>query len=86
MRTVSQSEALRSFPSLLEEVKNHSVVILGEDRELGVLISMEDFELIRKTKSKQLLELCDTISDEVAGKAKMYSLSLEDVEKELLAD
>ncbi len=86
MRTVSQSEALQSFPSLLEEVKDHSVVICGEDRELGVLVSMEDFEIIRRTKSQQLLDLCDTMNEEIAVKAKMYGMSLEDVQKELLAD
>jgi PHD/YefM family antitoxin component YafN of YafNO toxin-antitoxin module len=86
MRTVSQSEALKSFPTLLEETKVHPVVICEDERELGALISMEDYKVMRQAKAKNFLALCNELSQKVALQAEKDGVTLEDLEKELLAD
>ncbi len=86
MRTVSQSEALKSFPTLLEETKVHPVVICEDERELGVLVSMEDYKVMRQAKAKNFLDLCDELGRKFEFQAKREGISLEELEKELLAD
>jgi hypothetical protein len=86
MRVVSEADAMQSLPSLLQEVKTHSVVIRQGEEELGALVSMDDYEIVRRANIERFLKLCDQIGNEIAAKAKEQRVPLEEVQRHLLSD
>ena len=86
MRVVSESDAMQSLPSLLKEVKTQAVVISDGKEELGALVSMEDYELVRRANVKSSLKLCDRMGEEIATKAAEQGVPLEEVQRYLLSD
>jgi prevent-host-death family protein len=86
MRTVAQSEAIATLPALLDEVERQPVVISREGQEVAALVSMKDYELVRKANVKSLLELCDRMGEQIAARAKEEGKSVEEVQRYLLCD
>jgi prevent-host-death family protein len=86
MRTVAQSEAIATLPKLLDEVERQSVVISREGQEVAALVSMKNYELVRKANIKAFLELCDQMGDEIAAKAAEEGIPVEEVQRYLLSD
>jgi PHD/YefM family antitoxin component YafN of YafNO toxin-antitoxin module len=86
MRTVAQSEAIATLPALLDEIERQSVVISREGHEVGALVSMKNYELVRRANIKRFLELCDRTGAEIAAKAKEQGVPLEEVQRYLLSD
>lgn len=86
MRTVTPTEASTSLPRLLEEAKDNAVVICDDKNELGALVSMEDYEIVRRAKAKRLLASFDDLHAAIAQRAEADGMSLDEVEQRLLAD
>ena len=51
MQTVTTDEAMQKLPDLLREVKSRAVVIRDGDRPVGALVSMDDYEVVRKAQA-----------------------------------
>jgi prevent-host-death family protein len=86
MRTVAQSEVAATLPKLLDEVERQPVVISRDGREVGALVSMKSYELVRQANIKRFLELCNEMGDEIAAKAAEQGTPLAEVRRYLLSD
>jgi hypothetical protein len=81
MRVVSESDAIQSLPSLLKEVSTHAVVIREGDEDLGAIVSMEDYEVIRKSKIERLLRTMDDLGAKIRERAAADGLTPDDLMK-----
>jgi PHD/YefM family antitoxin component YafN of YafNO toxin-antitoxin module len=62
MRTVSQSDAVASLPALIDDLKYQPVVIERNGKEVAVMVTPEEYELIRRQKIQRLFDSMDAIS------------------------
>ncbi len=62
MRTVSATEAKRRLPALLEAAQREPVMIRRHNRD--VIVSLEDYESIRRNHIAEFQKLCDRIGAE----------------------
>jgi PHD/YefM family antitoxin component YafN of YafNO toxin-antitoxin module len=83
MRVVSESDAMQSLPSLLKEVKIHSVEIRDGEEMLGAIVSKEDYEIVRKAKVARLLAAMDRLGEAMREEAAQKGISLDDLERML---
>lgn len=81
MRVVSESDAIQTLPSLLKEVRTQSVVIRDGEEELAALVSMEDYEIVRKVKADRLFGLMDGLGDQIRTRAAADGLTPDDLMK-----
>ena len=75
MRVVSESDVMEELPSLLEEIKTHAVVISDGEEELGALVSMEDYEIVRKAKVDRLFHAMDEFGEQIRVRAAADGLT-----------
>jgi hypothetical protein len=50
-------------PSLLRGVDQQAIVVCDGDRELAVIVSTNEYELIRQAKIDGFLQACDTMAE-----------------------
>ncbi len=81
MRVVSETDAIESFPSLLRQADQHSVVVRDGDRELGAIVSMEDFEVVRKARADRAIRAMEVLGESLRKAAAEEGISPEDLEK-----
>ena len=81
MRVVSESDAMQSLPSLLKEISTEAIVICDGDENLGAIISMEDYEVIRKIKIERLLRTMDELGAKIRERAAADGLTPDDLIK-----
>ena len=81
MRVVSESDAVQTLPSLLKEVKTQSVVIRDGEEELAALVSMEDYEIVRRAKAEKLFDLMDEFGGQIRTRAAADGLTPDDLMK-----
>jgi len=81
MRVVSEADAIQTLPSLLKEVQMQPVVIRDGEEEVAALVSMEDYELVRKAKSEQLSASMDRLGDQIRTRAAADGLTPDDLIK-----
>jgi PHD/YefM family antitoxin component YafN of YafNO toxin-antitoxin module len=62
MRTVSQSDAVATLPMLIDEVQTQPVAIERNGEEVAVIVTPEEYELIRGRKIQLLLDSMDAIA------------------------
>lgn len=86
MRTVSQDEASQRLPDLLREANRQSVVICEAERELGALISMEDYEIVRAARRREFDRICAETSANVAAHAAELGISVDELTAQLLEE
>jgi hypothetical protein len=79
MRVVSEADAIQTLPSLLKEVRTQSVVIRDGEEELAALVSMEDYELVRKAKTEKLFALMDEMGSQIRTRAAGEGLTPDDL-------
>jgi PHD/YefM family antitoxin component YafN of YafNO toxin-antitoxin module len=63
MRVVSEADAIQSLPSLLREVDRQAIVVCDGERELGVIVSVKEYELMRQAKISGFLQACDAMAE-----------------------
>ena len=80
MQTVTTSEAMRKLPDLLREVKSNSVVIQDGDQSVGAIVSMDDYQVVRKAKVEQALKAIDDLGEVLRREAEREGISLEELE------
>jgi prevent-host-death family protein len=77
MRAVSATEAKRRLPALLDVAQREPVVIRRRNRNVAVIVSVEDYESIRRNHIADFEKTCDRIGAEAVRR---------DMTEEILAD
>ncbi len=81
MTTVQQDEAQRSFADCIAETANGPVLLENDGRAVAALISMQDFEIVRKANAEKLLAAFDELGAECRAAAAAEGISLDGLEK-----
>ncbi|HEX4007649.1 MAG TPA: type II toxin-antitoxin system Phd/YefM family antitoxin [Acidobacteriaceae bacterium] len=68
MRSVSATEAKQNFAAVLDSAQRGPVVIRRHDREIAAVVSIEDYERIRKTHVEDFLALTERTGQEAAAR------------------
>ncbi len=83
MQTVSQTEAMQKLPELLRDAKSNAVVISDGDEPLGAIVSMDDYEVVRRAKIDNSLTAMNDLGAILRREAAREGISLDDLEKML---
>jgi PHD/YefM family antitoxin component YafN of YafNO toxin-antitoxin module len=83
---VSESEAMQNLPALVDKVRDESVIITDDGADMCAIVSMNDYELIRKVKNERLFAAMDSLGREVRENAAKQGISIEEVARMLDAD
>ena len=83
MQTVSQTEAMQKLPELLREARSSAVVIRDGDEPVGAIVSMDDYEVVRKAKIEKALKAMDDLGGLLRREATREGISLDDLENML---
>jgi hypothetical protein len=83
LSVVTEADVIEKLPSLLEEVKSRAVIISDGDNDLGVLISMEDFQFVRRAKADRFLSAMHDFGKELRDAAAEEGVSVDELEKML---
>ncbi len=59
MQTVSATEAKQNFAAILDQVQSGPILIRRHDREVAVLISLEEYERSRQLRIAELNRLVE---------------------------
>jgi hypothetical protein len=65
----------------LRQADQHSVVVRDGDRELGAIVSMEDFQLVRKARVDRAIRAMEVLGESLREAAAEEGISPEDLEK-----
>ena len=68
MKAVSEAEAKRRFPELLQTAQREPVMIRRQDRDVAVIVSAEKYEKIRRINVADLTHLMDRIGAQAAAR------------------
>jgi hypothetical protein len=77
MQTVTTDEAMQKLPDLLREVGSRAVVIRDGDQAVGALVSMDDYQVVRKA---QALKAMRDLGGLLRREAEHAGISLEELE------
>ena len=68
MRSVSATEAKQNFAAVLDSAQRGPIVIRRHDREVAAVVSIEDYERIRRSHIEDFLQLTDRVGKEAAAR------------------
>ena len=80
MQTVTTDEAMQKLPDLLREVKSRAVVIRDGDQAVGAIVSMDDYQVVRKAQVEQALKAMNDLGNVLRREAEHEGVSLEELE------
>jgi len=80
MQTVTTDEAMQRLPDLLREVKSRAVIIRDGDQPVGAIVSMDDYQLVRKAQVEQALKAMKDLGQVLRREAEREGMSLEQLE------
>ncbi len=80
MQTVTTDEAMQKLPDLLRDVKSRAVVIRDGGQAVGAIVSMEDYQVVRKAQVQQALKAMRDLGDVLRREAERDGISLEELE------
>ena len=83
MQTVTTDEAMQKLPDLLREVKSRAVVIRDGDEAVGAIVSMDDYQVVRKAQVEQALKAMKDLGEVIRREAERDGISLDELEKML---
>jgi hypothetical protein len=83
MRVVSESEAVEAPLALYQEARTQAVIIRNGDEDVCAIVSMEDYEVVRKAKTVRLLRAMDDFGRELRSAAADNGVSLDELERTL---
>jgi PHD/YefM family antitoxin component YafN of YafNO toxin-antitoxin module len=64
MATLTQSELGETAAKLLQEAGERPVIIVDGDREVAAIVSIEDFEVVRKARIERVLRAFDGVAED----------------------
>ena len=68
MKTVSATDAKQRLAALLDAAQREPVVIRRQNRDVAVIISVEEYERIRRNNIKELQRLMDGIGEQAKAR------------------
>ena len=80
MQTVTTDEAMQKLPDLLREVKSRAVVIRYGGEAVGAIVSMDDYQVVRKAQVEQALKAMKDLGDLLRQEAERDGISLDELE------
>jgi DUF917 family protein len=81
MQTVTTDEAMQKLPDLLRQVRSsRAVVIRDGGQAAGAIVSMEDYQVVRKAQVEQALKAMNDLGDVLRREAESEGISLEELE------
>ena len=81
MRVVSATAAKQKFAEMLDTVQREPVVIRRHERDVAVVISMDDYERLRRAHVDDFNAFCDRVGAEAEARGMT-----EEILAELLRD
>lgn len=79
MSQVLEPDILNALSPLLNQAKSHAIVLTDGESELGALVSMEDYELVRKAKVGNFLRAADEFGRHLRSRAQEEGISEEEL-------
>lgn len=64
MKTVSATDAKQRLAALLDAAQREPILIRRQNRDVAVIMSAEEYERIRGTKSDEFEKFCDRVGAE----------------------
>jgi hypothetical protein len=86
MLTVSQSELGETAVRLLQEANGQEILISDGQREVGALVSMQDFQRVRRMKLEDMDKISRVAGARVDAHAAELGISPEELVERLLQD
>lgn len=83
MSVLTEPGLLQSLTPFLEEAKSHAVEIRQGDTVLGVIISTDDYEIVRQAKVDRALRAMDELGNLLRREAAQAGICVEELEKML---
>lgn len=71
---------MQKLPDLLREVKSRPVVIRDGDQAVGALVSMDDYQVVRKAQIDQALQSMNDLGTVLHREAAREGISLDELE------
>ncbi len=68
MQHLSSKEAQNNFGMLLDTVQRNPVIIQKHKRDCAIIISMADYELLKKSRVREMQQLCDKVGKNAKAK------------------
>lgn len=68
MRSISASEARKSFASVLEDAVREPIVIRRHERDVAVVLSMHDYERLTAVNRIEFQRFCDVVGQRAVEK------------------
>jgi len=68
MQYVSATDAKQTFSAVLDTAQREPVVIRKQNRDVAVMISMRDYERLRRINIEEFQRFCEKVSKEAAAK------------------
>lgn len=81
MKTVSATEAKQRLAALLDAAQREPVLIRRQNRDVAVIVAVEEYERIRKSNVDEFQKFCDRVGAE-AVKRGMTEEILADILKD----
>ena len=81
MDIVSEPGLVAALAPILKEAQRHAVVIREGDRDLGAVVSMEDYEIVRRAKVENFLRAAYEIGEQIRTRAAEDGLTPDDLMK-----
>jgi hypothetical protein len=81
VRVVSEADAIQKLPTLLREAEKQAVVVRDGERELGAIMSMKDYETIRKAKVERLKMAMKQFGEALRADPDEAGISLDELER-----
>lgn len=67
MKTIAASEARKSFASVIDEAAHEPVIIRRQQRNVAVVLSMQEYERLTELNKREFQRLCDLIGQRAAA-------------------
>jgi hypothetical protein len=81
MAIVSEPGLVATLAPILREAQRHAIVIRDGDTDLGAIVSMEDYEIVRRAKVEKFLRASDELGEQIRTRAAEDGLTPDDLMK-----
>ncbi len=68
MQYVSATDAKQTFSAMLDTAQREPVIIRKQNRDVAVMISMRDFERLRRVNIEEFQKFCDRLGQNAVAR------------------